>query len=186
MDPEARSVASAYLDDLARKTAYLTRPYCQRCGTCCRHAGPTLHAEDLELIRSGRLALGRLVTHRVGARVFSHYLDREVTLEREVVMIASGEGGRCPFLSFNPTQCSIHRHLPVQCQAQQCWDTSASDELQMRPGLTRLDILLEGDPARALVEELEAGGDAAQLRARVKVEAPDYLGALDFLFGVQR
>lgn len=183
MDTEARMEASGYLDDLARTTAYMTRPYCQRCGTCCQHAGPTLYPDDLELIRSGRLGLDRLVTHRAGTRVYSHYLDREVSLEREVVMIAPDERGGCPFLALHPTTCRIHRYLPVQCQAQQCWDTSAWEALQAKDGLMRLEIIPEGHPARALVEALEAGGNMAVLRERAAKEAGEYAGALDFLLG---
>ena len=183
MDLEARKAASEYLDELARKTAYQTRPYCQRCGTCCENSGPTLYLEDLPHIRSGLLSPDRLVTHRVGARVYSHFHDREITLEREVVMVAPDERGTCPFLARNPGTCRIHRTVPVQCLAQQCWDTSASERLQRRAGLTRLDIIPRDHPARKLVEEQEAGGDLVELRARAREEALEYAEALDFLFG---
>jgi len=185
MDLEARKEAAHYLDELARKTAYQTRPYCQRCGTCCENSGPTLYLEDLPHIRSGLLSPGRLVTHLAGARVYSHFHGREITLEREVVMVAPDERGHCPYLARNPTMCRIHRTVPVQCLAQQCWDTSASERLQRRAGLTRLDIIPRDHPARGLVEEFEAGGELEELKERAEEEALEYADALEFLFGAK-
>lgn len=183
LDLQGRQEASHALDELARKTAYLTRPYCQRCGKCCHNSGPTLYREDLELLRSGRLSPHVLVTYRAGARVYSHFHGGEIALEHEVVAIAPDARGGCPYLAAHPTACRMHRDTPLQCQAQKCWDTAASEALQARPGLTRLEIIPRGHAARALVQLFEAGGDEAELRERAKKEAGEYALALDFLFG---
>ena len=136
------------------------------------------------LIRDGRIRPEELVTHLEGARVFSHFHGEEITLEHEVVMIAPDEHGGCPYLARFPHACRIHRHAPVQCLAQQCWDTSASERLMRRPGLTRLEVIPVGHPARRLVEEQMAGGDVEALKARAREEAGEYAEALGFLFGV--
>ena len=126
MSPKLRSAA---LEQLVRKVAYGTRPYCMRCGTCCRNSGPTLYPGDEALVRDGIIPRSALLRYKPGTRVFDHYQGKEVALEQELVKVDTTAEGVCPFLQGPPAACAIHQNRPRQCQAQMCWDTEAFEEL---------------------------------------------------------
>jgi hypothetical protein len=60
---------------------------CRRCGRCCRLGGPALHAADLPLLRSGRLALADLVTLRRGEGVTDNVTGRVGPTPAELVKL---------------------------------------------------------------------------------------------------
>ena len=51
--------------------AMATRPFCVRCGECCRRGSPALFGQDLPTLASGAIARKDLVTVRRGERAFS-------------------------------------------------------------------------------------------------------------------
>ncbi|MBU1741572.1 MAG: YkgJ family cysteine cluster protein, partial [Proteobacteria bacterium] len=119
------------LGRLLTEAAYASRPYCVRCGQCCRRAGPALFREDLGLIETGVFAASHLLTLRPGEPGWSPFEDRVVVLDHEVVTIKTRPEQGCLF--FEPGHgCRIYEDRPQQCRQLECWNPntralSASD-----------------------------------------------------------
>jgi len=160
-----RGAAEQQLAALFRSAAYATRPFCIRCGNCCRNAGPTLYPGDEGLLQEGGVTHALLRTLRAGEEVFSHWENRRTVLKHEIVMISPTLDGRCPLFDAGQRSCTVHERRPAQCRAQKCWDTADADKLMGWPGLKRVDLLDEDDPLRALLSEHDEACDPAQLRA---------------------
>lgn len=128
---------------------------CRRCGTCCLKGGPALHTEDLDLVRSGKLPINRLVTIRTGELV-SHPLTGKVQpVGCELVKICgTGRDWRCFYFSAGQG-CTIYASRPLACRVMKCWDPAEISALVGKDTLTRLDIMAEGNPLRLLVVEYE-------------------------------
>ena len=148
-----QQAAASELEELLRAAAYASRPFCIHCGQCCKNAGPTLHPGDEELLRRGVVSRAQLRTVRAGEDVFSHWEGRRVVLEHEQVTVSPTRDRACRFWDRFSQRCTIHELRPLQCRAQQCWDTAEADRLASTPGLTRLDLLAAGDPLREAVVE---------------------------------
>lgn len=160
-----REEAAGQLAALFRAAAYATRPFCIRCGGCCRNAGPTLYPGDEALLRGGAITPTQLRTLRIGEEVFSHYHNRQTVLEHEIVMIQPTLDGQCPLYDAGQRACTVHDVRPAQCRAQKCWDTADSDKLMGWPGLKRLDLLEDDDPLRPQIAAHDQACDPAELRA---------------------
>ncbi len=118
-----------------------TTPVCVQCGECCRKGSPTLHLEDLELLREGKIPWRQLVTLRAGEPAYSPFDEKPFQLPSECIKIREEPGAnRCVFLDDQTTQCRIYRDRPVQCRAQTCWDPTPARQLSKLPHLTRRDI----------------------------------------------
>ena len=170
-----RMAAATELEQLLRASAYATRPFCLRCGRCCKNAGPTLYPGDEALLRRGVVSRSQLRTVRAGEEVVSHLEDRRVVLQREQVTIGPARDA-CRFLDHNMRACTIHDQRPRQCQAQQCWDTVAARQLVGTQGLSRLDLLAEGDAGREAVMEHERRCSPARLRELAEAAREDLAG----------
>ncbi len=150
---ERVSTGARQLDELFKQAAYATRPYCRRCGTCCRKAGPTLYPGDESLLAAGIISPTQLRTLRAGERVFSHFVDQPVALEHECVSIIPKAGASCCFLRGPEHRCDIYEHRPRQCRLQRCWDPTEAEQLMAKPGLTRRQLLALDDPVVATIRE---------------------------------
>lgn len=148
---DARTTAVAELETLLRAAAYRTRPYCLRCGICCTNAGPTLHAGDEDLVRSGRIPRRQLCTYRAGERVYSHWHGRVVELELEHIGVAAKRGRGCSAYDPLRRDCAFYEFRPRQCRAQRCWDTAESDALQREPGVSRQQLLGDDGPELGII-----------------------------------
>jgi Fe-S-cluster containining protein len=157
-----REAAAKDLTGLFRAAAYATRPFCLKCGSCCRNSGPTLYSGDEALFHAGDISFAHLRTLRAGEEVFSHWENRRTVLEHETVTIAPALPGNCPLLEG--TACRVYDRRPAQCKAQKCWDTRDSDKMMKWPGLTRLDLVAEGDPLRGIITEHDQACAPAKLR----------------------
>lgn len=126
---------------------------CDGCGTCCRNGGPPLHGQDLQLINSGVLVFGDLVTVRLGEMVFSPMAALPAPAKTEWIKI-QGAGGNwcCRFLNASSNSCTIYSHRPSSCRALKCWDTSEILAMEGRDLLTRSDLIDGNDPLLALVQ----------------------------------
>jgi len=127
------------------QTVYAARPYCLRCGDCCKVVSPSLHPEDLELIKEGILRFSDLYTLRKGEPVLNNIKGNLDTLSEELVKIKeTPENRQCPFYNEAEKSCRIYDRRPLQCRAQECWNPQALEELWSGNKLARRD-LLDGD-----------------------------------------
>ena len=62
ISPEERSRKWQQQLELIVQTVYASRPYCLRCGDCCSRVSPSLHPEDLDLLKDGTLRFPTWVT----------------------------------------------------------------------------------------------------------------------------
>jgi Fe-S-cluster containining protein len=116
-------------------------PACVQCGECCRTGSPTLHAEDLEILRAGKIPWDRLMTLRRGEPARSPFDGRPFVLPEERIKVREKESSsECVFLDGQTDRCSIYSDRPLQCRAQACWDPAPAMDLANQPALSRKDI----------------------------------------------
>lgn len=142
MEPSERLAAWKRLLESSEQVIREVLPTCVQCGECCRKSGPTLHREDLEILRQERIPWNRLLTLRLGEPVRSPMDDKLVFLQEERIKFREKEGTQeCVFFDAITDQCTIYPDRPLQCRAQACWDANQSRELAGQPYLSRRDIL---------------------------------------------
>ena len=126
---------------------------CDGCGTCCRNGGPPLHVQDLELVRTGVLAVDNLVTVRSGELVIPPLATKPVSAKSEWIKIqGDGDDWCCQFLDTSSNSCTIYKHRPSSCRALKCWDT---DEILAKAGrdlLARSDLIDRDDPMLQFIQ----------------------------------
>jgi Fe-S-cluster containining protein len=129
-------------------------PACVQCGECCRKGSPTLHEEDLELLREGKIPWGQLVTLREGEPAYSPFDEKPFLLASECIKIREKPGSKgCAFLDEQTAQCRIYHNRPVQCRAQACWDPALARQSAKLPYLTRRGIFEEVELLRDIIAE---------------------------------
>lgn len=186
------------------KAAYATRPFCLRCGECCRRQTPVLHLPDLPLIREAVIGLGQLLTLRRGERAYSPLKGKLLVLGEEMVKIRPLPSGPGPFYDPATRSCTIYERRPLQCRALKCWEPESFErETRGAPRLKRRDVLAGGPLAelvarherevdcRLALRLLERGGPEASRKVaalierdrRLRQEAACEAAELDFLFG---
>ncbi len=98
---------------------------CQRCGTCCRKGGPSLHFDDIDLIENGKLQLADIVTIRVGEFAINPLTNSAEPVASELLKINGAPGiWSCKFLLEPEIGCAIYADRPRQCRILKCWDTT--------------------------------------------------------------
>ena len=151
--PSARSQKWYELMERLIQIAYSTRPYCLRCGECCRLGSPSLHLKDAELLARGLISTRQVYTLRRGEPVRLNIEAKLGTLPSELIKFKEDqEKGYCRYYSENQNSCVLYEDRPLQCRFQQCWNPEALEKLWQEQKLTRRDIL-END--QDLVELLE-------------------------------
>lgn len=155
LPPDHRRRAMEALIPLLREAALRSRPYCVRCGQCCRNSSPVLQQEDLPLFESGLIVPSDLVTLRRGEWGFSHMEGRPVRLEVERVKIKEHPGGGCIHYMELQRACSVYERRPHQCRIQACWDPQAEELLGRGTPLTRADLLPPDHPLMPAIREHE-------------------------------
>jgi Fe-S-cluster containining protein len=185
------------------KAAYATRPFCIRCGECCRRQTPVLHLPDLPLIKEGVIGLGQLLTLRRGERAYSPLKGALLVLGEEMVKIRPLPSGVGPFYDAAKRSCTIYERRPLQCRALKCWEPESFERDTRAPCLKRRDVLGEGPLAelvarherevdcRLALRLLESRGPEAGRKIaaliehdrRLRQEAACEAAELDFLFG---
>ena len=150
MDAPHRLSAWKRLLVAAEEACRTVLPVCVGCGECCRMASPTLHAEDLPLLKGGKIPWERLITLRKGEPVRSPFDGKPFILSEERIKVAEKQGSRgCVFLDSEANRCSIYTDRPLQCRAQACWDPIPARDAAELPFLLRrhifegIDLLLE-------------------------------------------
>ena len=159
-----REAAARELALLFRAAAYATRPFCVRCGDCCKNAGPTLFPGDEAILHSGQVTYPMLRTLRAGEEVWDHLAGERQVLQHEVVTISPALAGNCPLYDTAAHTCTAYDVRPAQCKAQKCWDTADSDAMAGWRGLERLDLLEDDDPLRAVISAHDRDAPPGRLR----------------------
>ena len=128
-------------------------PACVQCGECCRRGSPALHAEDLDLLRQGKIGWSRLITLRSGEPVRSQLDGKLLMLPEERIKLRAKEGGECVFFDADSDRCSIYADRPIECRAQACWDPAQAKEVANLPHLTRKEIFAGVDILLDVISE---------------------------------
>lgn len=151
MDRRKRALAA--LTPFLREAALRSRPYCVRCGQCCLNASPTLHMEDLPLIRERILTPRALFTLRRGEWGYSHLEGRVVpVMEEKIKVKEKTTGGPCCFYDDAQRSCTIYENRPIQCRHQACWAPERLEALWNTTALTRAAVIPDSHPLRGLMQ----------------------------------
>jgi len=115
---------------------------CQRCGTCCRNGGPSLHLADRLLVEQGLIHTRHLYTIRRGERARDPIRGGLVRVGVDIIKIkGSGGSWACRFLDSDSNRCRIYENRPLECRELACWDTSRLEQMYERDRLSRRDLL---------------------------------------------
>jgi Fe-S-cluster containining protein len=129
-------------------------PVCVQCGQCCKQGSPSLHIDDLELLRTEAIPWDNLVTLRRGEPARSLQSDAAIYATEERIKLRQKAGtNECVFFDTASLCCAIHTDRPLQCRAQACWDPEPANQLTGEPLLTRRHLFAH---VAALVELLDA------------------------------
>lgn len=153
LEPAIRGQKWQELLERMVQTAYASRPYCLRCGECCRQGSPSLHMEDAELLSKGLISTQHLYTLRQGEPVRYNIEGRLDTLSEELIKIKEDpESRQCIFYLEHESSCHIYHHRPLQCRFQECWNPQALERLWSQEKLTRRQLLKEEHDLLELLE----------------------------------
>lgn len=151
--PSVRRQKWYELMDRIIQIAYSTRPYCLRCGACCRLGSPSLHLHDGDLLARGVISIRQIYTLRRGEPVRLNVEGMLGPLPSELIKFKEDhEKGYCRFYSETQKSCAIYENRPSQCRFQQCWNPEALEKFWREQKLTRRDILQNDQDLIELVE----------------------------------
>ncbi|MFH1139114.1 MAG: YkgJ family cysteine cluster protein [Pseudomonadota bacterium] len=178
MPTTAQVNAWEMIQDRLWEAARQTRPFCIRCGECCRRGSPVLFEQDRPLLASGLLSPAKLLTIRAGEKGFSNRRQKTVTVEREQVKIKENPDGRtCLFLGSSGDACLIYEDRPHQCRVMECWDPSRFDRVLTLPPLTREAILGPDNPLAGIMAEHDKKSSPGKLAEALEKLSRDVPGA---------
>ncbi len=154
MTDEERSSGWKSLLETADKSIQEIMPTCVQCGECCKNSSPTLHLEDLEILREEKIPWDTLVTIRQGEPARNPHSGKPFFVPTDYIKIREKENSsECVFLDAENGTCNLYGNRPLQCRAQACWDSSLLDELVDEPRLTRGDVFANVKPLIQLIKE---------------------------------
>lgn len=152
MPSAAQANAWNMIQDRLWSAVVASRPFCLRCGECCRRGSPVIYDQDRPSLAGGHITRADLLTLRPGETAFSNREQRLVVLSLEQVKIKEAPDGRtCIFLSPTGEACLIYDHRPFQCRIMECWDPSRFQTLLTLPPVTRLDLLGRDNPLSEII-----------------------------------
>ena len=146
------------------------RTDCIRCGECCLRSSPTLHQEDISLLRKGVIKKGDLLTVRKGELVRDNIHEDITVTPHEMIKVKEREDeirGGCKFYDRPGKACRIYEKRPVQCSALKCWDTTDFLRVYKGPKLERKALIDDGT-LLGLIEEHDRRCSYASLEGDVK------------------
>ena len=154
---------------MVEKAAYTTRPYCLKCGTCCRKGSPSLYPEDLPLVLRGAIKRTELMTLRKGEIGFSNERNELIQLSREQVKVQEKAGTReCLFFQSESGICGIYENRPLQCRTLECWNPKEFQRVESGKPLNRLDLFDPLDPVLPVIKAHEEKCDLLNLERGLK------------------
>jgi Fe-S-cluster containining protein len=153
LNPQARTREWRLLMSHLVDHAYLSRPYCVRCGECCLQGGPSLHLEDADLVAQGVFSFKHLYTLRKGERTKLNVEGKLGILQEEVIKIkGKPESGQCIFYREETRECAIHEHRPLQCKLQACWYPEPLKRIWRNKKLSRRRLLKKNEAILKLLQ----------------------------------
>jgi Fe-S-cluster containining protein len=156
MPTAAQANAWDMIQDRLWEAVRESRPYCVRCGECCRLGSPVLYDQDRPLLAQNVFRAADLMTLRHRETAYSHRENKMVELDRERIKLREKRGGGgCIYLSPGGDACLIYENRPHQCRVMDCWDPSRFSKLLPLPPLTRVDLLGKAHPLVAVIERHE-------------------------------
>jgi Fe-S-cluster containining protein len=128
---------------------------CQRCGTCCRRGGPTLHLEDQALVESGKIPLKHLFTIRQGEPAYDNVAGVVAPAVTDIIKLKGLSAGSeaCCFYDADSRGCRLYAGRPAECRALKCWDTRQIEDLYSCRRLTRRHLLSQVEGLWDLVQD---------------------------------
>ncbi|MEW6220871.1 MAG: YkgJ family cysteine cluster protein [Thermodesulfobacteriota bacterium] len=158
---------------------------CQRCGTCCRKGGPTLHRQDRPILLAGHIRYDHLVTVRAGEPAIDPTSNRSAPVAREFVRLSGrGPDWACPFLTDPGAVCSIYEVRPLECRLLECWAPEQMTAVMGQDTLTRADLINPADPILDLIQAHDQACPAGRvvfLAAQAQAGGVDAAAALEEL-----
>lgn len=128
---------------------------CKQCGTCCKQGGPALHIQDLELVRSGRIPVNRLITIRKGELVDNPLAKKIQPVTVELVkLVGKKNQWECCFYD-DKLGCTVYEDRPYACRVLKCWNIEDISTLVEKDTISRFDILEKEDQIIPLIMEHE-------------------------------
>lgn len=164
------------------------RTHCIRCGECCAGSSPTLHVQDLPLIKHSLIKKTHLYTIRKGELVRDNvHDDALVIVPQEMIKVKEkrGDAGGCVFYDEEAGACNIYEHRPVQCAALKCWDTAEFLKVYAGRKLERKEVV-ENEILSKLADEHERRCSYATLRRHVKRIEKEGEGAVESVLELLR
>lgn len=114
-----------------------------------------MHKGDLELVRSGRIPISKLITIRKGELAHNPLTGTLRPVAVELVKIAgTGKQWDCCYHD-DSKGCLIYPNRPLACRALKCWDTDEVLDLVEKDTLSRFDILEEDHFLLPVIREHE-------------------------------
>jgi len=173
MPTAAQARAWEMIQERLWEAARRTRPFCVRCGECCRRGSPVLFDQDRPTLADGFIRRRDLVALRRGEKAFSNREQKVVALEREQVKLKEAPDGRtCLFLGPGGDACLIYAHRPFQCRVMECWDPSRFETILKLPPLTRLDLLGRDNPLAPIMDRHDRECAPSDLEQLLGGQAP--------------
>ncbi len=129
-----------------RSTVKITQ--CQRCGSCCTAASPTLLKEDMALYLSNLLNDTNTYTLRIGEPLYNRKEQELYFAPFEMIKVEEDAG--CS-LYEGSGECSIYEQRPLQCREYRCWNTEPPLEGIEDKRLTRQDIFGQVAPIYEII-----------------------------------
>ncbi len=125
---------------------------CRQCGTCCKKGGPSLHKEDMVLLRQGSIVFAELITVRTGEKVLLPFSGKAEPASQELIKLAGQKGEwTCVHYDQENSSCQIYKDRPLECRLLDCRDTQALIDVIGRDTLERRNILNPEDPILELI-----------------------------------
>ncbi len=190
-----------------------SRTTCQRCGTCCRKGGPTLHSKDRGVVEKGIVPLAELFTIRKGEMALDNVRGALAPVANDHIKLKGNpDDWTCCRFDEERNACTVYNDRPLECRLLKCWDTHEIERIYGRNLLSRDDLIggVEGlwdlvsdhqdrcsyEKARELMQRLNAeDGDRTrrdllemiqydiEIRRLVTAKGTMNADVLDFLFG---
>ncbi len=135
-------------------TSKIDRNQCLRCGTCCTKGGPSLHRDDINLLKDGHLSYSDLITIRLGESAFSPVSGKVEPVKQELVKLAGkSRSWTCGFYndSGKESLCELYENRPLECRLLKCWDPQDLLSVIGKESITRRDIINPGDPILEII-----------------------------------
>lgn len=130
--------------------------HCVRCGTCCKKGGPTLHHEDMEILRHHHARFAHLITIREGELTYNPVQKMVEPAIREMVKVA-GKGGvwSCFYFREEDASCAIYEHRFLECRLLKCWKPAEIISIIGKNTIRRSDVINRDDPILRIIEMQE-------------------------------